>query len=70
MYTHANISDSYHEFCAKLQLFALLTIFPDVIISWLVIELNCILQGFSWTEIRFGHFVRAAPILFGHLEIF
>ena len=27
-------------------------------------------QGFSWTEIRFGHFVRAAPILFGHLEIF
>ena len=28
------------------------------------------MQGFSWTEIRFGHFVRAAPILFGHLEIF
>ena len=28
------------------------------------------IQGFSWTEIRFGHFVRAAPILFGHLEIF
>ena len=28
------------------------------------------LQGFSWTEIYFGHFVQAAPILFGHLEIF
>ena len=27
-------------------------------------------QGFSWTEIFFGHFVQAAPILFGHLEIF
>ena len=27
-------------------------------------------QGFSWTEIYFGHFVQAAPILFGHLEIF
>ena len=29
-----------------------------------------IFQGFSWTEIYFGHFVQAAPILFGHLEIF
>ena len=28
------------------------------------------MQGFSWTEIYFGHFVQAAPILFGHLEIF
>ena len=27
-------------------------------------------QGFSWTEIYFGHFVQAAPILFGHLEFF
>ena len=27
-------------------------------------------QGFRWTEIYFGHFVQAAPILFGHLEIF
>ena len=27
-------------------------------------------QGFSWTEIYFRHFVQAAPILFGHLEIF
>ena len=27
-------------------------------------------QGFSWTEIHFGQNVRAAPILFGHLEIF
>ena len=27
-------------------------------------------QGFSLTEIYFGHFVQAAPILFGHLEIF
>ena len=27
-------------------------------------------KGFSWTEIYFGHFVQAAPILFGHLEIF
>ena len=26
-------------------------------------------QGLSWTEIYFGHFVQAAPILFGHLEI-
>ena len=29
-----------------------------------------IFQGFSWTEIYFGHFVQAAPILFGHLENF
>ena len=29
-----------------------------------------ILQGFSWTEIYFGHFVQAAPILFGHLDFF
>ena len=28
------------------------------------------IQGFSWTEIYFGHFVQAAPILLGHLEIF
>ena len=27
-------------------------------------------QGFSWTEVYFGHFVQAAPILFRHLEIF
>ena len=27
------------------------------------------LQGFSWTEIYFAHFVQAA-ILFGHLGIF
>ena len=27
-------------------------------------------QGFSWTDIYFGHFVQAAPILFRHLEIF
>ena len=27
-------------------------------------------QGFSWTEIYFEHFVQAAPILLGHLEIF
>ena len=25
-------------------------------------------QGFSWTEIYFGHFVQAAQILFGHLD--
>ena len=25
------------------------------------------IQGFSWTEIYFGHFVQAAPLLFGHL---
>ena len=31
---------------------------------------NHIYQGFSWTEIQFGQNVRAAPILFGHLEIF
>ena len=29
-----------------------------------------LIQGFNWTEIYFGHFVQAAPILFGHLEIF
>ena len=27
-------------------------------------------QGFSWTEIYFGHFVQAAPTLFGHLKFF
>ena len=31
---------------------------------------NNVTQGFSWTEIHFGQNVRAAPILFGHLEIF
>ena len=35
------------------------------------VQAQCALnQGFSWTEIYFGHFVQAAPILFGHLEIF
>ena len=28
------------------------------------------MQGFSWIEIYFGHFVQAAPIFFGHLEFF
>ena len=49
---------------------------------WVVMERKCNLclrqwlispyrqQGFSWTEIYFGHFVQAAPILFGHLENF
>ena len=35
-----------------------------------MINLNAFVQGFSWTEIHFGQNVRAAPILFGHLEIF
>ena len=30
-------------------------------------QIMCTIQGFSWTEIYFGHFVQAAPILFGHL---
>ena len=30
--------------------------------------MDTIFQGFSWTEIYFGHFVQAAPILFGHFE--
>ena len=33
-------------------------------------NLGPVTQGFSWTEIRFGHFVRATQILFGHLEFF
>ena len=33
-------------------------------------QIMCTTQGFSWTEIYFGHFVQAAPLLLGHLEFF
>ena len=39
-----------------------LALTKDMVLNWG--------QGLSWTEIYFGHFVQAAPILFGHLEIF